>query len=564
MLRQVVEQPRCVLWKKPAGCASIFFVPIRLCFFSTSRFLRSQHSILVVSNINLCQHPNTVPLGPDCSSSKMSQPASTTPRPGTPPHHPIAGVSLPTSFIETIFKAVYPDSDPPTIEQLPSGRSYNNRIYFLTVPETPSTPPKRLVLKVNGRFFGPAKIQNEVACLRILQRYCPDLPVPRVIAWATSGRTVTFPSDADKLPKHPIPLPVEGDSQHPGWILMTRVPGEPLSSVSLTDSKVMDAVGAQLADMVATWRTKVPQSRHCGNLIFRPVNAVNYPEPDVDLRHNPTHWASSSQADDLMVRGLLGDDITRTDPISSVPKLHRVILQAKLHELQTKEIYAYTANRELAPAISEFITNTLPKVFRDNTPKFVFTHSDLSPRNVLVFYPEDTEGTNPVPPEITGIVDFEFSGFFTPWAEFASDYVNKGGDWPERVHSAYMQRLYKHGVRTPHHGFHEGNWAVEHELESLAENIAPWWLSGGYDHTELDEKLASCKWKVQQLLATLKWRASHKEQFPKEPVIEGAEKPVIEEKEKPRYLNGYDSGESEVRYHLDWISFAGDMTRMEV
>jgi len=125
-----------------------------------------------------------------------------TPRPPTPPHHPTHSDHFSHSKITSIISSTLPHCDLLSIEQLPSGKSFNSRIYFLAIEtETRDTSGEdngedafnrqtKLVLKVSGQFFGPDKVQNEVSCLWLLERYCPDVPAPRVIAWSEDGSQV--------------------------------------------------------------------------------------------------------------------------------------------------------------------------------------------------------------------------------------------------------------------------------------------------------------------------------------------------------------------------------------
>ncbi|KAK0624060.1 hypothetical protein B0T14DRAFT_517481 [Immersiella caudata] len=416
------------------------------------------------------------------NSFAMSQLESGGLRPGTPPHHPIFGIKLPISHIEAIFAAIYPHRKLLSVSQLPSGNSFNNRIYFLSVARS-TTSPLELVLKVNGRFFGSDKIQNEVSSLRILEQYCPDLPVPRIIAWSEIGHTITMPSsDEDYGTCQQVPIPIE-EVGYPGWILMTRVPGEPISSLTL-DAPAMTSLGTQLADMVASWRRKIPHTSNCGNLLF---SSSSLADPvDIDLAHEDAR--PSGPIDAFIVRGLLGDGIPPGNPISSTLDLYRIRLQHKVHELSQNDIYA--PNRDLAPEISDLITkNTLPKLFPagPDSDSFIFTHFDLSPRNTLV----SSHGNHP--PKITGLIDFEFSGFFPPSDEFVNDYVDNGGDWPEEIYAAYLSRLEELEMPTPRKGMPERVWMVQHRLGVLMDNIAPWWLPGGFDEEEVEGKLRECR-----------------------------------------------------------------------
>ena len=64
-----------------------------------------------------------------------------------------------------------------------------------------------------------------------------------------------------------------------------------------------------------------------------------------------------------------------------------------------------------------------------------FTHHDFSPGNILV----------------TGILDFEFAGFF-PNEESTNDAIVYSEDWPEAVYRVFPEELEGLGERTPLRG----------------------------------------------------------------------------------------------------------------
>ncbi len=49
------------------------------------------------------------------------------------------------------------------------------------------------VLKVARRFWGLYKVQIEVSSLVLLERYCPTVPSPKVIAYSKAGLRVLVP-----------------------------------------------------------------------------------------------------------------------------------------------------------------------------------------------------------------------------------------------------------------------------------------------------------------------------------------------------------------------------------
>ncbi|PHH84876.1 hypothetical protein CDD83_1241 [Cordyceps sp. RAO-2017] len=420
----------------------------------------------------------------------------------TPPHHPTAGVRLRSDQIRDIVRAAVPGAELISVTPLPSGRSFNNRIYFLALRHRPSgldprpleeeeeeQPLHEAVLKVNGRFFGGLKVQNEVACLLLLHRHCPHLPVPRALAWSEDGLAVT---------RAPVPLRAASPPDaaaferattqatgHGGWILMTRLPGEPLTSVSLDDDDPEEAgagVAAQLADMVATWRHQIPAQRHCGNVGL---------------------GRAGHGTDGLEIRGFLADGIESAEPVAGVNAFYRLRLADRLHELESAETYA--PNRRLAAPLRAFMAETLPHLaLADQQPSscpagggpFFFTHYDLSPRNVLV------SGRRPL--RVTGVVDFEFAGFLTPLDEFLNDHVGNGGDWPAAFYQDYLERLERRGVATPLGTVRRDVWNRCLWLETLLTSIAPWELPGGLDEAELVARLARAELVVRSMLERLR------------------------------------------------------------
>ena len=101
------------------------------------------------------------------------------------PHHPTYNVHLSAETIHKIVSAACPGQSLLSFEPLSSSKSFNNRIYFLEVENVEEGAQKQsLVLKVSGQFFRPDKVQNEVPCLMLLDKHCPNVPVPRAIAWS--------------------------------------------------------------------------------------------------------------------------------------------------------------------------------------------------------------------------------------------------------------------------------------------------------------------------------------------------------------------------------------------
>ena len=83
----------------------------------------------------------------------------------TPPYLPTYNVKFTPAKITRILSCVFPDRSVESIEQLESGLSFNNRIYFAKLASSAGQNEKDVVLKIIGRFFGPDKIHSEVAGL---------------------------------------------------------------------------------------------------------------------------------------------------------------------------------------------------------------------------------------------------------------------------------------------------------------------------------------------------------------------------------------------------------------
>ncbi|KAF5005190.1 hypothetical protein FDECE_8348 [Fusarium decemcellulare] len=353
--------------------------------------------------------------------------------------------------------------------QAPFGKSYNNRIYYLELqnPAVEKQAVQELILKVNGRFFGPNKIQNEVSCFRLVQKHYPSVPAPRALAWSEDGHVATFATHF-RSGSCSIDMPTGLDSlTHGGWILMTRLPGSPLSEADLDDA-IMVSLANQLGDIVACWRQNIPTQNYCGNIR---LPGLNYDGAD----------------NESTIHGALHIGINTTDPITHINDYYKTKLEKSLARLQTTDSFA--RSRYLIVPIQAFIRDTLPKLDlgsgKDMDPSgFVFTHYDLSPRNILI---------SGHPPRITGIVDFEFSGFFPTVEEFLNDSIGNKGDFPSVFWETYLERLRKNGVATPAAGFGSNFWNRNYGLETLAVRIAPWDLPGDYSGEKLEIQLENAE-----------------------------------------------------------------------
>ncbi len=410
----------------------------------------------------------------------------------TPKSHPIFGVHFSEEKIRAIAHCAFPESELLAYEQLPRGQSFNNRIYFLRLRHAPSlgaaksgpvAEEEEFVLKVNGRYFGADKIQNEVGCVWLLERHCPQVPSPRVFAWSEDGENIfSLSRDRESCQMTSPPLSEDSADAKAGWILMSRVKGQPLSTLDL-DEEEWASIGAQVADFVHDWRQGIPVQARCGCVYF-----TKDPDGEANLGASPDQDRPVPG-----LSGIVGDGLQFTKPVTSALDFQTVKIHDKINQLKTSD--TYLRNRPLVTPLHNFVTNVLLRLKLITNPTangndgFVFTHYDLSPRNILVSKVGSSH-------QITGLIDFEFSGFFPALEEFVNDYVDNGGDWPKVAYNAYLRRLGELGIPTPENGIETEVWEQAHELGHVLENIAPWWLPGELDDKELEEALETARKKV--------------------------------------------------------------------
>lgn len=379
------------------------------------------------------------------------------------------------------------------IRELDKGKSYNNRIYFLTISQhrpsslfgSAAAEEVEVVLKANGRYFGADKIQNEVGSLRLMQQHCPSIATPRVLAWSEDGTKVVMADPLEDEPKT-VNLDTEATEEnrsHGGWILMSRVPGESVSQFNL-DADAMKDVMLQLADIVTQWRTQIPPQKLIGNLQHRSSKSES--EISVGVNNDELN---------MVIRGILLDGIKITEPLCRPDQYHKIKIEQKIKEIQKAETHA--PNRHLVPKLQRLLDKTLPRLRMTasdtDAPRYVFTHYDFSPRNVLI-----SESR-----KITGIVDFEWAGFFDEIDEFLNDYSANLEDWGDAPYQAYLGRLEQNGIKTPLRGIQKNVWEKARCLDRLLENIAPWWLPGGKEGAELEAELQKAADIVTESIAKL-------------------------------------------------------------
>jgi hypothetical protein len=403
----------------------------------------------------------------------------------TPPHYPTFKVRFSDDTIHSIVSEAFPNANAEKIEQLASGKSFNNRIYFVTVTKlghvvnvddqnsTSAEDKLELVLKVSGQFFGPLKVQKEVSCLLVLQKHCPSIPVPRVIAWSESGLDLHICHDDSRSDS--TECGIKG-TRGRGWILMTRMPGRLLTAADLArpDSSCLIS---ELATHVSNWRQNLPRTSALGNL------RLLYDTADITPESEPYN-SPSSTTPGSHISGLLLATTQPVQDLSSAESYYKHQLMDRVAILDSEPIF--TPNRDkLSTRLKSFAETTLaqlPLFTSAATESPTFTHYDLSPRNILI--------TESSPALISGIVDFEFAGFFPAEQEFTATLVNSAFDWPGDTYDQFQQELANHNIATPLRGMDQATFEQACVLCRLTQNVAPWWLrAGGLQDEELAGRL---------------------------------------------------------------------------
>lgn len=374
-------------------------------------------------------------------------------RPPTPPHFSTYNVHCPPARISEMITQIFTDETRDTIQRLPSGQSFNNRIYFLTMKErsnaNSTASSHDLVLKISGQFFGPAKIQNEASCLLLLEKHCPDVPTPKVIAWSENGTEyVTVVREGPEVQiSRPSKLSATEGKDH-GWILMTRLPGRTLQPEDLQSHG--ETIMCQLAQHVAKIRTVTPLSQDIGNILISSLN----PSEQGDNQSTPSTSPVQTRTQGLLIAG-----ISPSDPFSSQLQYQTYKITDQLSILESEDIF--TPNKDkLSLLLRNFISDTLSYLPlsslssspNSTPPSPVFTHYDLSPRNVLISQSSSSpSSSSSSTPTITALLDLEFAGFFPPYEEFTNSRITHADYWDDSAWDIFPTELRRLEVHVPEH-----------------------------------------------------------------------------------------------------------------
>jgi hypothetical protein len=392
----------------------------------------------------------------------------------TPPHLPRYQVLLSEQKIKTIIHTTFPDLEVTQVQQLESGQSYNNRIYFIdTINQRPAQDgapsPKGLVLKLAGHFFNHRKIENELGCLLLLKKYCPGIPVPEVFAWSGDGSAIETVDGRHVQAPRDQPF-----SDHP-WILISRLPGRSLTVADL-DSDQGGVILKQLASHVVSWRTKVPEMHGWGHLRLRPAEGMRQNSNSIpDLLPGRLFCVETS-----LFHSFTWPTAGRYLPTSAADQLAR--LEKEPQFKWTWETFGKTWK--------DWVDEDLVRYFLAEAEVSKLNHYDFSPRNVLV---SDMNGSL----KVTGVLDFEFAGFFPPSEEFLNAMIRQESDWEGRHWDIIVREMAKLGQKVPptpgvpEDGcFEEVEWRKLCLIIKIIDRMAPWEvMAGKFAHEELRRKL---------------------------------------------------------------------------
>lgn len=292
-----------------------------------------------------------------------------------------------------------------TFEYIDTG--YHNLIYFIDVNET----SERYVLKIAGRYWVSIKIEAEVNALALLAKYT-TIPTPKVLAYSSDPNNE---------------FGVE-------WILMTRVPGENMLSVSEANDLSPNAIKSiirDLADYVSQMHFAVPQFDQIGGFT-----------PDGDI----------------------GPNLSKLGPWSTCEQFIRDRVQAEAAVLDEQDIFG-SIRDTVHEVIRQFDELTFPSM--DHIP-FVFSHGDLAKQNIMISMDD------PEAPRITGILDWEWAGSFPCSDEYFSSYVYFLQNQSDEIHAYFLEQLEKRHVLTPKTIEH---FSLLHKCYRFINNLAPWELT---------------------------------------------------------------------------------------
>jgi hypothetical protein len=339
----------------------------------------------------------------------------------------------------------------------------------------------------------------------LLDKHCPNVPVPRVIAWSEDGFTLRCSSRSDNpqmlkpASAYDSSLPVvTADTGGRGWVLMTRRPGRLLRVEDLEGPHCANLM-RELATYMAQWRRKLPKADRIGNM--------KHVEDVSRIQQDDIYESFEGDSLKVTIAGLLCCHQVPPKPITSYLDYYCIKLEDQLTKLETEDVFAAMRN-EVSPVVREFAEKTLLglSLFSgDKAAAMTFIHYDFSPRNILV--------SESSPPLVTGILDFEFAGFFPNEEEFTNNAIANKEDWPEEAYTGFLEELERLGERTPLQGIDQESWKEACRLVQITEDVAPWYLSeGGTKGPELAAELSKSAERINLGIAEFEVEAFRKRQ----------------------------------------------------
>ena len=163
---------------------------------------------------------------------------------------------------------------------------------------------------------------------------------------------------------------------------------------------------------------------------------------------------------------------------------YKAMAQDQILQLHSDSRYAQLQQR-LGREIEKWVETNLPQYAICHTRDFRFTWMDLAPRNILV--------SEAVPTRITGLLDFEFAGFFSAEEEFLNAMIRQEDDWEGRHWSVIMDEMAKLGEKVPPGSvagqgscFDKTRWSESCAIARIVDRMAPWEIREGCSNeTEL-------------------------------------------------------------------------------
>lgn len=225
----------------------------------------------------------------------------------------------------------------------------------------------------------------------------------------------------------------------------------------------------QLAVLYSDMRGRVPRVQLMGNLTLCHSFESSSIGQVIDLFTIATGGQLTAQP-----TYFLNHDIQPSHPIATTAEYYSYLIADELYKLRTRAVFASIRPR-LTPILEDFTTNILPclpclttnQQQHGPNQNITFTHHDFSPRNILLL---DSQ-TDTVPPSISGLIDFEFAGFFPDNQELLNAHLQQ--DWPDQFLDLFARNL--DPTRTGDNVQQNPSfWEQAILLTRLVDNIAHW------------------------------------------------------------------------------------------